>query len=188
MASIVRLRATWSGTPVTGGGVSVFHFGAGSTSGPATVRGYFETLKGLLPGGVTIVVPNTGDTIDEATGVINGTWVASGGGTTTSTGGTVAYAAGVGGRSVWITGGITRGRRVRGSTFVVPLIAGAYENDGSLSTTAVSGFTTANTYMGADATFGVYTRPTSGGSDGAFHVCLAEITPDKVTWLRSRRT
>ena len=168
--------------------MSVFHFGAGSTSASATVKGYFDTLKSFIPNGVTITVPNTGDTINEATGEIDGVWTASGGGTVTSTGGAGAWVAGVGMRSVWVTGGITRGRRVRGSTFVVPLIAAAYDTDGTLTSGAQSALTTANTFMGVDATFGVYTRPSPAASNGAFHVALAELAPDRVSWLRSRRT
>lgn len=188
MASIVRLRALWSGTPVVGGGVSVFHFAAGSSSGPATVYGFFDTLKGTIPNGVTIVVPGVGDTIDENTGEIDGTWTGSGGGTINSTGGSGAWAAGVGARVVWITSGITRGRRVRGSTFVVPMTAAAYESNGTLTSAVVSGLNTASTYMDADSTFGVYTRPQAGLSNGAFHLQVASFIPDAVTWLRSRRT
>lgn len=188
MASIVRLRITWSGTPVVGGGLTVLHFAAGSTTGPGAALSFFDGIKGLIPSGVTITIPNAGDTIDELTGEIDGVWTASGGGTVNSAGGANPYAQGVGARVVWVTDGITRGRRVRGSTFVVPLITGSYDTDGTLSGTAVGALGTVAGNLASVAAFGVYTRPQSGTSNGAFHDVLTSITPDRVSWLRSRRT
>lgn len=188
MASIVRLRVTLTGTPVTGGGLNVTHWAAGSTSAPAAMNAFWTACATFMPNGITISVPNTGDTINDATGQIDGVWTASGGGTITSSGGATSYAQGVGGRVYFFTDGITRGRRVRGEIFVVPVIASSYQSDGTLTSTISGALQTAATTLAGVAAFGVYTRPQPGLSNGAFHDVLAGIGADNVTWLRSRRT
>ena len=48
------------------------------------------------------------------------------------------FAAGVGARVVWETGAVRNGRRVRGSTFVVPIWSSAYETNGTLHTATIN--------------------------------------------------
>lgn len=188
MPSIVRIRTTLTGGPVVGGGLNVTHFAAGSTSGPAAVKAFWTSAATFMPNGVTITVPGTGDTVDELTGQIDGTWTASGGGTVTSSGGTTGWAAGVGCRVWFATDGITRGRRVRGSIFVVPILANSYDPDGTLNSSVAGAISTMASTLAGVAAFGVYTRPQSGLTNGKFHDVLAGVGADAVSWLRSRRT
>lgn len=176
------------------------HFAAGSTSGPAALSAFWGACATFMPNGITISIPNTGDTIDETTSVIDGVWTASGGSTIASSGGAVAYAAGVGGRCYFFTDGITNGRRVRGTIFVVPVIASSFQADGTLTSTISGALQTAATALAGVAAFGVYTRKQLAGPvdpshplgkppahDGKFHDVLAGVGADPISWLRSRR-
>lgn len=184
-----RLRCEWGGVGVEGPGLSTFYGVAdGSLAISVAAAALFNELRSLFPFGLTINVPNGGDIIDETTGQLTGVW-----GTTSSTtitmGGPAAYAGGVGGRVVWETGQIRRGRRVRGSTFLVPFSNNAYDSDGTLTETCV------NTIVGGIDAFMVqapehalvWSRP-KAGSGGVSLPVLTGRAPDKVSWLRTRRT
>lgn len=191
MATIARVRFVWSGNPIVGGGVSTFYT---SNLSPATfttaVRAFLLSTNGFWPVGVTCTPPSGGDLIDDATGALNGAWSMTPGAVLSGST-AVNFAAGVGARIVWNTGGVTRGRRVRGTTFLVPLKQTAYGPDGTLDDTFVSNVLTgAQTLVAADSgSMRIWTRPTSAGAgNGASHAVLSASVPDKVTWLRSRRT
>jgi hypothetical protein len=77
---------------------------------------------------------------------------------------TAGYAGGAGLKVTWNTGQIRNGRRVRGSTFVVPLASTAYTTQGTISAgiittvnTAASNLLTALSQGGVS--MGVWSRP-----------------------------
>src|SRR5512138_397017 len=74
------------------------------------------------------------------------------------------FAGGVGGRIVWETDTIRGGRRVRGSTFVVPLRVGAYDGGGTLTTAVITAMEAGITaFMTQVPTQGrVWSRPRPG--------------------------
>lgn len=191
MASIARFRLVWSGTPITGGGATSFYSanlapGAFSTA----LRNFFAGQNGLFPVGLTITFPSSGDLIDESTGALTGTWSAAAP-VNVSGSGTGAYAAGVGMRVTWNTAGVTRRRRVRGTTFLVPMKASEYDTDGTISSAAKTSVETgAAALVAADSgSLRIWTRPSAPGlSDGHAHPVLSATVPDMVAWLRSRRT
>ena len=192
MANIERVVVTWTGN-VTGDGISVFYVAAGTTTAPAALSAFFGTLAGWMPTGMSWTIPSTGEIIDDATGTLTGVWAHAGGSTVNSSGGTQNRAQGVGMRIKWFTGGIVHGRMVQGSTFVVPLMTSAYESDGTL-TSAVTGnaSTAANTLISATDTV-IWSRPFAGSGTnparaGSSHTVIAATVPDKVSWLRTRRT
>lgn len=182
-----RIKVEWSGTGVDGPGLTVLHFNA-SQSVNATVNAvnaFFAAAAVAVPVGTTIRVPGGGDNIDPATGELTSTW--GGSGSTAHEGDSeTSFAAGVGLRIVWTTGVIRGGRRVRGSTFIVPIGVGHYDEDGTLQNDTV---TTFNTLAGnlANAGLVVWSRPRPGLAGAEVGVASA-IVPDKVSWLRSRRT
>lgn len=186
MASIDRVLVTWTGANALPG-VSVFYGTPGAPALANDLYAFFDAIKALIPSVVTLTIPAAGDMVDDVTGALSGTWSASGVGTIGGIG-PGAYAAGVGARVVWRTNGVRNGRRVRGSTFVCPLITNCYENDGSLSSSTIGTLTTA---AGAVVTAGrllVWSRPTNSTSgDGESNVVNAAQVPDRVTALRSRR-
>lgn len=184
-----RLRIEWGGSPVVGPGVSTF-YGDEGQGGLQTdlFHDFFEAISGVLPAGTTVTVPTGGDLLDPVTGVIGGFWTNGDGGVTTGVGNAV-HAAGVGARCVWHTNGITNGRRVRGSTFIVPISATWYQDDGTIATEALTILRDAAADLMTDHNGGpvVWTRAV-GGAGGAMHDIVSSTVPDRVSWLVSRRT
>lgn len=199
MPSISRIRVAWSGTPVVGPGVSTFYLQSSVTAGwPAALVTFFTALKNYVPTGVTWTIPGVADILDEATGELTGSNTPGGGGSVLSSGGAVDYKPGVGGRVRWGSDGVVGGRRVVGTTFLVPMTSQETPN-GVIQGTTVANITTAgNTYRStAGISPAVYTRPrparTVGGvvmpaRVGSSHLITSVSVPSGITWLRSRRT
>lgn len=189
MADVYRIRVSWSGAPVTGGGVSTFY----TSSAPATLQGalitFINAIKVQFPPPLAWEVPNHGDVIDSVSGKITNAWT---GGTTTSilaNGTSSQYAAGVGARVRWNTSGFVNGRNIKGSTYFVPLSSPAYDNDGTINPGVLGNLQTAATALVGAANMCIVTRPTSSTSnDGGFTAVSSATAVDKVSWLRSRRT
>jgi hypothetical protein len=133
-------------------------------------------------------IPGSGDVVDETTGLITGAWTAGTAATITATGGTGAYAAGTGAFVRWQTNGIVAGRRVRGRTFLCPIITTGFDSNGTIASTQLGTLQTAATALAAAGKNQVWHRPSPGGSDGSAHIVVAGTVPDKVTSLRTRRT
>ena len=190
MATLSRIRVSWSGSGIVGPGVSTFY---SSNSAPGTflaaLRSYFQSLNGAFPNDVTIDFPASGETINDATGEINGTWTATQPDPVVGQD-SGAFAMGVGYRQVWNTAGITRGRLVRGSTYLVPLAASFYENNGLIDSTLVNNtISSGETLLAADSgSMRVWSRPTaSSGTNGTSHAVTSTSVNNRVSWLRSRR-
>lgn len=195
MATINRLRVSWSGSPVTGPGLSTFYFDPATGGGAADdVETFFNAIKTAFPNGISWTIPSNGDQIADSTGELTGVWSAPGeGGVVTSSGG-ANWAQGVGMRVRWNTAGIYRGRRVKGTTFLVPLLANAYTSDGTLDNAYVSTVQTAAAAMiAANPGFVVWSRPVPVGPGGPATVGESNFVTsasavDGISWLRSRRT
>jgi hypothetical protein len=84
------------------------------------LRTFFVALAPILPVDVTITVASAGDTIDDATGNLVGSWSATVGAPVVGTLNSV-YSAPAGATVGWNTAGIVGTRRLRGRTFIVPL-------------------------------------------------------------------
>jgi hypothetical protein len=189
MATIYRLRAEWGGNGVVGPGLSTFYFSTTSSGAADAVETFFTSLNPVLfPAGLTINVPSSGDAISDATGELTGTWSEPGtGGIITGTG-TGDYALGVGMRVVWQTSNVFRGRRVRGATFICPIMGAIFAANGTLDdATVASASAAANTMVTGGVEFLVWSRPGAGYS-GVSNIIDTGFVPDKVSWLRSRRT
>lgn len=188
MTTVAKVRALWSGPTVVGGGVSTFYtLGAGADLAD-DLKTYFNAIKSSFPSGTTWNVDTEGVTLDDNTGDVNGTWTGGTGGAITSVTGS-EYAAGVGCRVVWRTAGITGGRLVRGSTYLVPLTANQYDPSGTILNAAVIAFQAASQAL-VTAQAGalvILTRVTPEHSGTSHEITSADV-PDKVSWLRTRRT
>src|SRR6185503_15183936 len=150
MTDMDRVRVTWAGGSVVGPAVSTFYFTSGGTGYPAALSSFFTAIKSYFPNSLTWTIPNNGDTIDPVSGDLNGAWT---NGTQTSVSGTAANqtVGGTGARLVWNTSGITRGRRVRGSTFLAPSDGTMFDANGTLNNSAVTIIQGAGTTLIADA-------------------------------------
>lgn len=189
MPTIARVKVVLGGSAVTGPGVSTFYTtGAGADLSDA-LQTFYNAIKGGLPTGLTILVQAEGESFDSATGAPAGTW--SGGSSTGLTGGaTGSYAQGVGGRIVWGTNGVTNNRRVRGSTYIVPLGGAYYSADGSIDDTfRLSAVQNAINAFRSEVgpAFVIWTRPSDEAS-GVVNSTTSGAMSDRVSWLRSRRS
>lgn len=189
MTTLARARVVWGGSAIDGAGVSTFYsVGAGSGLA-AALEDFFASISDGFPPSVNWQIPASGDLIDDNTGSITGGW--SGGPGTTVVGDSTSnlYVRGVGLRLVWQTDGITSGRRVKGTTYMVPVVKEVYDTDGTISTTAIEAYTTnAQAFLTAMAgDLVILTRLTPAHS-GTSHEVTGVQVPDKVAWLRTRKT
>jgi hypothetical protein len=187
MATINRLKVQWNGSGVTGQGLSVLYFRSAATS-VAPVTSFFSSIANKVPAEVSWTIPGEGDVLDEATGTILSGWALPGGGQVQAAGTDTRYSAGVGARAVFGTADVVAGRRVKGSMFLVPLEGYCYANDGTLDATNASQIQTALNTLQATDLLVVWSRPVAGGRSGSLHTITSMTLPDKVSWLRSRRT
>jgi hypothetical protein len=183
MTTINRHVVTWSGA--TGlPGVSVF-YATGGTDPTGDLVTFFGAIKSLFAPGVSWAILNSGDTIDDTTGTINGGWTGTGGNVVVSTG-AGAYAAGVGCYINWSTGAIVGGRRLKGRTFLCPLLSNQYDTNGTIVNTSLATIATPATALVATGKMRIWHRPVSGVG-GSSALMTAATLPDQVTSLRSRR-
>jgi len=149
---------------------------------------FWIAVKDRIPAGVSLQVQNSGDVIDEASGELTGGWT---GGTppdpTVGTG-SGGYAANAGFLVQWGTGAVVGGHRVKGRTFIVPAIQGAYDGDGTVDAATISiigvAATTLVTALGGSMR--VWHRPV-GGSGGQALAVTSALVPDRAVQLKSRR-
>lgn len=180
-----KVPVVWQTGP---GGTGVNNFYTLDTvDATVEILAFFSAIKAQFSDSISWTVPNAGDTIDQNSGKIIGAWT---GGTAGTWAGTAhsPYAAGTGAFIRWQTGGIRDGRRVRGRTFLCPILAGGFQDDGTLLGTYVTSFQGAATTLAATGKLQIYCRPTAKGLlDGTNFAVLAGTVPDKVTSLKSRR-
>lgn len=181
-----RCKVEWQGL---GGlpGLSTFYFGVASPN-VSVLTTFFTTLRPLFPSGLTWNIPQSGDELDDATGALTGGWLGSGGGSVTANGGNTPYAAGVGAAVQWNTGVINNRRRIRGRTFLAPLLASKFDASGTIDSAALTTLQVAcSTLAAGGVAFGIWHRPVNGAG-GLYAAVNDALVPDRVTSLRSRRT
>lgn len=182
------MRVSITGAGVIGPAVMTFYHDGGAVGFPAAIKTFITTLVGLFPDDVTFNVPNGGDTIDDTTGMINGSWATTGGGLVTGTQ-TVSFTQGAGVRLSWGTGGLVAGRRVKGTTFLVPASGGAFDTTGLVTTATVAAVDSAAAALVSTLAgdLVIWSRPTPTRA-GSSHAVLFGTTSRVPTTLRSRRT
>lgn len=173
---------------MVGDGVSTFYFAESGSGFVAAVGTFWEACKLRFPSGILINTAHTGDLIDEATGQLSGSWLDGTPQVTLTTGPSV-YAQGVGARVKWSTSGIRNGRRVAGSTFMVPIDSSILDAQGTILAAGITTFQNAATALVGSASneLRIYSRPSSGQVGTSSSVVSASV-PDHISWLRSRRT
>lgn len=186
MASIHRVVCEWSG----GAGLPGYSvlYGVGTSTAVITeLVSFFTSIADRIPFGVSVRVPSAGDSIEDSTGVLSGSWSGGAGSTVAGAGG-ATWAAGVGALCVWNTGGIRNGRRVKGRTFLAPLDDGGFDGSGSFTSTYINDLQAAATVLASSGELVVWSRPSApGAGDGESNVVLSATIPDRVTSLRTRR-
>ena len=202
MSTIARIRVPWSGGH-GGPGVSTF-FALDPTTALAPLRTFFDSLKAYVVTPIGWTFFGEGDTIVAETGVLSGTWVATGQLGVAAIGGSANHSDATGLCISWRTGTVLFGHRVVGRTFLVPGIKDMYD-DGSINPSLIADITTQATVMinAVPGNFGVWTRPFPGSPAwtdvrgvlhpakaahaGAFSPITSASVPDLAVVLRSRR-
>jgi hypothetical protein len=196
---ISRIRVVWSGIP-TGNGVSTFYAAGGTPPNLAPLRNALANMTTLIPSGITLTIQNQGDFIDDATGALTGSWSQTAQAAIACTGAGV-WSAPSGACVNWQTNGIHNGRRLRGRTFFVPLVAACYAAGGGLTSGTITGLqgVVAGLLASGAPKYVIWGRPTKpknpdgtpleGGiaSGGMSSEITAGTVPTKAMILTSRR-
>lgn len=192
-----RLRVSWSGSGVVGPGLSTWYALDTSPGFPAAVRAFYAALASNLPTSVSVSVPNNGDVLDPATGALTGTWTDGSVPAVVNGSGAGTFALGVGVQVRWSTGSIVSGRRVVGSTFIVPVVSPVFDSDGTITTATMTGLRTASANLITAAPYlVVWSRPQPArtGAHGPLPARAGSTAliggsswPDRPSWLTSRR-
>lgn len=196
---MLKVKVRWSGF-IGSPGWSNFYFDTGNgdfttpaDAGPAADRvATFLTANRLkFPASVNWSIQSDVEAISAANGdLLN---VHSIGARAVITGGAAAgsYSGASGVVITWRTGGVVRGRRVRGRTFLVPTANNIYQSDGTIDSAHLNEFVTSANALADQAApvkLGVWSRPSApGAEDGSFHVVTSASVPDMAAVLRSRR-
>lgn len=188
MPNIARLRIDIGGAGVIGPGLMTFYGNTSSSGLVSSSKAFLTALVGLFPDDVTFTVPGGGDLINDATGTLTGTWSEGGGGTVTGSQ-TLTFTLGSGCRIRWTTGAVVGGRRVNGTTFLVPASSGAFDTQGRVTTATVAAIKSAGdafvSAMGGGLL--IWSRPTLARA-GSSHAVTGTVVPSIPTALRSRRS
>jgi len=199
MVDVYRISSIWQGFQGAPGYTRLSFMGLTDASklntAGASIRNFFNALATQLPNGATITVQPTvaihemsnGELLREETMSSPPTIV-----TGTSTAGTL-YSGGVGVYINWITNSVYNGHKVRGRSFLVPMVlTGAA--DGTLGTgtqtlvqNAANGLVSSQLGMFAiwSKTFTGDEKPVQIG--GGLSTVSSATVPDKTGILRSRR-
>jgi len=190
MASLSRVRVGWTGAAVVGPGVSTFYTAGDGATLQAALRTFFTAIGGSFPNlKGQWDFPSEGEVIDSATGELTGAWTGATAASIPWSSNNAVWVNGVGTRIVWNTSGFLRGRRVRGSTFLVPLSLATYDTDGTIAGAVLTQLKAAADALIEDVPeLTVFSRPTAAGGNGGSTPVTAASVPDKISWLRSRRT
>lgn len=169
---VAIVRTAWSGTS---GGPGLTQFAvlgaaggiwnpSGTQSAVNAVRTFWESLKTLLPDELKLDISPVIDDYDTVTGDLVGSYVAGTAplqviGTSTS-----SYVGGAGAKITWNTGQIRNGKRVKGSTFLVPISSSVFGATGTVGSTAITTINgAANTMLSqltaGGTSLGVWSRP-----------------------------
>lgn len=192
--TILQFTAKWTG--FTGSpGYTQFHItnaGLLSTAlnnGSTGMRKFFDDMKVHLCSNTHILVSPEVKELDPATGALIALHAVPSPATeVVGTGGSDQSPGPVGAVVSWGTGGVNRGRAVRGRTFIVPIYFASFFGDGTLTSACVTSMNTAATNWRTSGGYEslIWSRPRAGAGGAAFPI-LTSAVPDMAAVLRSRR-
>lgn len=151
---------------------------------------WLATWKARFPLVVSTGIDPTVEVIEDSDGTLQGFMTGTPAAASFGTG-TGQFSAATGAVVNWYTGTVRNGRRIRGRSFLVPLIIGAYDTDGTIANSTVASMRTQAATLHAatgDSRLVVWGRPTApGATDGVSAEVITSTVPDKVAILSSRR-
>lgn len=190
MTALAQIKVGWSGAGVVGASYSTFYSYTTGGALPQTANGlttFFNAIKALLAASITITVPQNGQTYDDVTGQLLGSW---GGPAQTPVVGTASGAQqSASGASVeWITGVILRRHLLVGRTFLVPLASSAFNSSGVLSPSSVTTIAGAAAGLASLQSARIWSRPSVANNHiGGSGVIVSASVRNINAILRSRR-
>jgi hypothetical protein len=183
-----QYRAEWS-TPLGGSGYSILNSQA-SSAGPAQqfanqVGVFFTAIASNIPQGVTISFPEEATFHSDNGTILEYFPIDPPETVVPAFPGDYAGPAGL--HIQWRTGTVVGGRRLLGRTFIVPLLASAFDPDGTLNPAIIAQVQDAaedlvTTSTSAAAALSVWSRTAS-----LVAPVTSVVVPDQATVLRSRR-
>jgi len=150
-------------------------------------RTFLLTLNLDFPSTLQVTFPTAGAIINEADGELTSSWSDSSPVSPIVGANTATWVNGVGARVKWFTGSFHGGRQVVGSTFLVPLAVGTYEGAGNIVDSVITAVNGAAATFLTPPVLRIYSRPRTGVLGASFAVTSGQC-PDRVSWLRGRRT
>jgi hypothetical protein len=197
MANIARVRVTLTGF-IGGPGVSTFYALDGAAL-IAPLRAFYDAWRNDFPADVRTQVESAGDMIDPATGALTGSWVGTPVSPSSGSSGAV-YAAPVGLLVKWLTATVADRSRVKGRTFMVPIVNTDFGSDGQPSPAALDArrLDAAAFVTAASPNLVVWHRPFAGSPSvgnrparpahaGSVAIVVGSDISAKAAVLRSRR-
>ena len=189
MADASRVRLVWSGTQVVGESVSTFYTLGTPSALMSALHTWLSAYANRFPVGLVLAFEGSGEVIDTSTGQATAAWSATPPAIITGSD-SGNFVQGVGLRVVWNTGTFSHGRRIKGSTFLVPTGGSVFALDGTPAGAVIAamegGANTVVSSLAGDLV--IVTRPTDEFPVGGHASVTSATIPDKVSWLRSRRT
>jgi hypothetical protein len=188
---------------IGGVGVSKFHWQRKDATTPlqadcdsagAALRALYNACIGVFPSAMSYQVLTEVPLFDVASALVSGILVMSSTPAVVTGGGGLDYAAGTGARINWKTTSIHNRRYLRGATFMVPLVAGAYTGQGAVAGATITTIqSAAATFLTALDTANLeliaWHRPAKGATTGgAAGLVFTGQVPSTPAGLRSRRS
>jgi len=190
---VTLVRSVFSGTVVTGGGVSTLAFEDPASDTAASdilghVRTFWDAIKDNLDEDVSVTVQSNPARYAAATGELQALFSAGGG--TAVTGTATGNAAPRASQALvrWRTSDIVNGRFLRGRTFIPGIGTALITDTGQLSTTAITDITNAASALisASGSTLEVWHRPVNGAGGSVGLVTSVSVWAEFAV-LRSRR-
>lgn len=190
-----RVNVSWANFPGAPGVSSFYYKDVPTQAEVDALRTFFNSLNAYLPAGLTTQVPASGDAFDELTGKLAGTWTVGTQPAVSTASGAGNYAGNAGAVVHWLSSGVVNGHRVRGRTFLVPLVSSAFDFTGSLGTTALAAIQASAVALVASMSANgvVWSRPFHDPTGqkpnrvGSTWPIVSSRVPDLAISLRSRR-
>jgi hypothetical protein len=193
--TLSRVKVVNGGSP-GGNAVTNFYFRSVSGTELTALGAFITACKPYLPSTITYTIPSSGDTIDEATGALTGSWSATAPSPIAGTGVNMAGTP-IGIEVAWLAAAVVDNHRPVGKTLWVPASATGIGNNGAVAPAAITAMNSAAaTFLASAVNFAIWHRPrkaSAGPPPVTFRPGLAmtpggAVTRPLVCVLRSRRS
>lgn len=156
--TLSRVKVVNQGSP-GGNAATNFYFSTVGTTELNALGTFLTGLKPYWPTSITMVIPSTGDIINESDGTLSGSWSATPPAAVVGTGGNIG-ATPVGFEVAWLAAAVVDGHRPVGKTLIVPCASGAINSSGVIAPATVTAVNSAAaTFLATAVNFKIWHRP-----------------------------